>query len=120
MNQILIIIFNFPINNVQIYNYVLFLCSYNKGIYILDILKNNTNIINENKNFLSLIVNEKSFYALQEKKGILIYNKTNFELYKTLNISNAFYLDFIINPFNGIKYINWFYLMNLIQILIKY
>ena len=95
----------FPINNVQIYNYILFICSYNKGIFILDVLKNNTKIINENENFLSLIVNEKTFYALQEKKGILIYNKTNFELYKTLNISNAFYLDFIINPFNGIKYI---------------
>ena len=95
----------FPINNVQIYNYILFICSYNKGIFILDVIKNNTKIINENENFLSLIVNEKTFYALQEKKGILIYNKTNFELYKTLNISNAFYLDFIINPFNGIKYI---------------
>ena len=95
----------FPINNVQIYNYILFICSYNKGIFILDVLKNNTKIINENENFLSLIVNEKTFYALQEKKGILIYNKTNFELYKTLKISNAFYLDFIINPFNGIKYI---------------
>ena len=95
----------FPINNVQIYNNVLFICSYNKGIFILDVLKNNTKIINEKENFLSLIVNEKTFYALQEKKGILIYNKTNFELYKTLNISNAFYLDFIINPFNGIKYI---------------
>ena len=95
----------FPINNVQIYNYILFICSYKKGIFILDVLKNNTKIINENENFLSLIVNEKTFYALQEKKGILIYNKTNFELYKTLNISNAFYLDFIINPFNGIKYI---------------
>ena len=95
----------FPINNVQIYNYILFICSYKKGIFILDVIKNNTKIINENENFLSLIVNEKTFYALQEKKGILIYNKTNFELYKTLNISNAFYLDFIINPFNGIKYI---------------
>ena len=93
----------FPINSVQIYNNILFISSYNKGIYVLDVLKNNTNIINEKNNILSLIINDKSFYALQENKGILIYNKTNFEITNLLEISNAFYLDFIINPFNGLK-----------------
>ena len=97
--------------DIKIYdNYIYYSLKDNKSITRININdindKINYNYSNIQNDFISFIICEETIYAIEENKGLLIFDKeiTN-ESFRSFNFTKAVKLDYFMNAFTGYKFI---------------
>ena len=75
-----------------------------------NLIMTNTLTYNEIENdIISFEVLENTIYALEKKKGLIIFNKRDSYIINKLQFLDAFKIDYFLNPFTGYKFIGIYF-----------
>jgi hypothetical protein len=97
--------------DIKIYdNYIYYSLKDNKSITRININdindKINYNYSNIQKDFISFIICEETIYAIEENKGLLIFDKETInDYFRLFKFTKAVKLDYFMNAFTGYKFI---------------